>query len=456
MTAGKYRILAVACGLLAVLNGLSNAQEPPAANPYTVAVYWWPNFHCDAFHQSKKFPGWTEWEIVKHGTPRFPGHAQPKVPLWGYRDEADPKEAARSIDAMADAGVGAVIFDWYRYDDDVNGGVMIERALREGFLKSPNRQRLKLALMWANHTYIDCHPFAPGSDFSRAPVWRKGEVSRAAFERHTNDAIATYFSQPNYWKIDGKPYFSIYQLKTLLAGLKTLPETRATLDGFRRRVRAAGFPGLHLNIVDWSLAPSLEIVKGQPMPGDPSRKVQTERDLLEALGADSTTWYTWVHHVMPAAKALPTSQQTPAAIAGPLSSAILMGNAKKAGIQTRDYDDWGREAIRVQIERMAALGVPFFPHVARGWDGSPRNYRSGIVVGNTPDRFKKYLIEVKALVDKHPESRRTITINSWNEWVEGSYLEPDTETGTKYLDAIREVFGPAQPDRHSTTSPRNR
>jgi hypothetical protein len=59
-------------------------------------------------------------------------------------------------------------------------------------------------------------------------------------------------------------------------------------------------------------------------------------------------------------------------------------------------------------------------------------------------------------VDKHPASRRTITINSWNEWVEGSYLEPDTETGTKYLDAIREVFGPAQPDRRNASSPENR
>ena len=418
------------------------AADEAKPGKYTVAVYYWPNFHHDAFHQSKKGQGWTEWEIVKNGKPKFEGHCQPKVPLWGYRDESDPKEMARSIDAMANAGVGAIIFDWYRYDDDINGGVMIERALRDGFFKAANSQRVKFALMWANHTYIDCHPFAPGSDFSHAPIWRKGESSRAAFDRHTDDAIATYFSQPNYWKIDGKPYFAIYELSTLLNGLKTVKETRAAFDGFRQRVRAAGFPGLHLNIVDWSLDRTLEMVKGQPMPGDPSRKVETQRDLLEALGADSTTWYTWVHHVSPVAKASQAPQGQPDAAAGPLSSSILMGNAKKAGFQTRDYDDWGSEAMRVQAERMAALGVPFFPHVARGWDGSPRNYLSGIVVGNTPAEFKKYLAEAKALADKHPESRGIVTINSWNEWVEGSYLEPDTETGLKYLDAIRAVFGP--------------
>jgi len=35
-----------------------------------------------------------------------------------------------------------------------------------------------------------------------------------------------------------------------------------------------------------------------------------------------------------------------------------------------------------------------------------------------------------------------VTLNSWNEWGEGSYIEPDAKDGTKYLDAIREVFGP--------------
>jgi hypothetical protein len=36
-----------------------------------------------------------------------------------------------------------------------------------------------------------------------------------------------------------------------------------------------------------------------------------------------------------------------------------------------------------------------------------------------------------------------LTINAWNEWTEGSYLEPDTEHGLGYLEAVREVFGVA-------------
>jgi hypothetical protein len=33
-----------------------------------------------------------------------------------------------------------------------------------------------------------------------------------------------------------------------------------------------------------------------------------------------------------------------------------------------------------------------------------------------------------------------VNINCWNEWTEGSYLEPDTIHGMKYLEAVREVF----------------
>ena len=42
---------------------------------------------------------------------------------------------------------------------------------------------------------------------------------------------------------------------------------------------------------------------------------------------------------------------------------------------------------------------------------------------------------------RHPAEDRIITINSWNEWTEGSYVEPDTLHGMGYLEAIRDVMG---------------
>ncbi len=33
-----------------------------------------------------------------------------------------------------------------------------------------------------------------------------------------------------------------------------------------------------------------------------------------------------------------------------------------------------------------------------------------------------------------------VTINSWNEWTEGSYLQPDALYGYGYLGAVKRVF----------------
>lgn len=442
-------------------------SQSPGNNDYTVAIYYWPNFHRDAYHQSKKGVGWTEWEIVKNGQPKFEGHRQPLVPLWGYRDESDPQEMARSIDAMADAGIGVIIFDWYRYDDDINGGMMIEDALKRGFLQAPNRDRIKFSLMWANHTYIDCHPFAPGTWFNNAPVWRQGEVSRAAFVRRTDDAIKNYFSQPNYWKIDGCPYFSIYELDRLVKGLGGLAPTRAALDDFRARVKAAGHPDLHLNIVDQrAIENTLDLVRGEPCPDDPARQVDTVPALLAALQVDSSTMYTWVHHLdtllaNPGSQlkademtfgfggdaGAQTNKFTPSAesVDG-LSETELLDRAAKAGLIAVDYAEYGGRAIKLLEERPSALGVTWFPHVSMGWDGSPRNYSMGVVLNNTPERWQEFLRQTKDWLDRHPESRGIVTLNSWNEWVEGSYIEPDTVHGMKYLDAVRDVFQKAPAD----------
>ena len=60
---------------------------------------------------------------------------------------------------------------------------------------------------------------------------------------------------------------------------------------------------------------------------------------------------------------------------------------------------------------------------------------------NTPQSFATLLSKAKKYADSHPDQPRLITINAWNEWTEGSYLEPDTVNGMKYLEAVRGVFG---------------
>ena len=237
-------ILASAVALLSLF-----AAEPPKpadpASKITVAAYYFGNYHPgDSRNVKTKGKDWSEWELVKAAKPRFPGHHQPNVPLWGYLDESDPKVMAQKIDAAADHGVDAFIFDWYSYDD----GPFLEKPIEQGFLKASNNNRIKFAFMWANHDWQELHPYKKGTP---QPVLYPGRVTPKTFEKICDSLIKDTFSHPSYWKIDGKPYFSFYDLTKLLDSFGSVKETRAALDAFRAKAVAAGLPGLHLNAVAW-------------------------------------------------------------------------------------------------------------------------------------------------------------------------------------------------------------
>lgn len=58
-----------------------------------------------------------------------PGHLQPKYPLWGYYDEADPNWSEWEIETLAAHGVNTLMVDWYWY----NGVQILQEQLEQGF-----------------------------------------------------------------------------------------------------------------------------------------------------------------------------------------------------------------------------------------------------------------------------------------------------------------------------------
>ncbi len=375
-----------------------------SSSGYQVAVYYFPNYHPDSRNRIWHGEGWTEWELVKQARPRFPGHRQPKVPLWGYEDESDPQVMAKKIAAAADHGITSFIFDWYWYED----GPFLERALEEGFLNAGNNDRLKFALMWANHDWIDIHPAVRNRPY---PVLAKGEVSAQAFIRAADHIIQTYFVHPSYWRVDGKLYFSVYELMSLIKGLGGIGPTRELLDEFRRKARDAGLGELHLNAVVWGV---------QILPNE--QKITNGNELLDALGFDSVTSYVWIHHQ--------AMTQFP----------------KTSYSEIRKRSELDYETFTAEYR------LPYYPNVTMGWDSSPRTVQSDVfdnlgypftpvLDGNTPEQFAEALMQAKRFLDKGLTKPKILTINAWNEWTEGSYLEPDTVHGMAYLECIRNVFG---------------
>jgi hypothetical protein len=377
---------------------------PAAARPQ-IAAYYFPNYHLDRRNELVHGRGWTEWELVKHARPRWPGHHQPNAPQWGCTDEADPAQMAQKIAAAADHGVDAFIFDWYWYND----GPFLQRGLDEGYLHAANRDRVKFALMWANHDWTDIHP----KKLTEEPrVLYPGAVSRATFDAVVEHVVAQYFSSSSYWRPGGRPYFSIYDLPKLITGLGGLEATAAALRHFRARTRAAGQGELHLNLVLWQHG----ILWGE-------QQMDVTPALLAQLGFDSLSSYVWIHHV-------------------PL-----------APFPTMPYLECWRQ-MRAYLDQVtrAHPGLPYYPNATMGWDATPRTVQSdrheptgypfmGSLADNTPANFERALSELREWLEARPPDQRILTINAWNEWTEGSYLEPDQRHGYAYLQAIKRIFG---------------
>ena len=112
-------------GTAAASTAADKPSVPHDGRSITVASYYFGNYHPgDPRNTKMKGKDWSEWELVKAAPAAFPGHQQPKVPLWGYADESDPKVMAQKIAAAADHGINAFIFDWYYYND----GPFLDRA----------------------------------------------------------------------------------------------------------------------------------------------------------------------------------------------------------------------------------------------------------------------------------------------------------------------------------------
>ena len=374
----------------------SGNKEAESEQTYKVAAYYWPAYH-DEPRWRNFFDGTEgEWEIIRNASPKYEGHRQPRIPLWGYEDETDPKVMEKKIDAAVSHGVNIFVFDWYWYEGDP----FLEECINDGFLGAENNDQIEFYIMWANHAATTLWDKRLSHEYDT--IW-EGAVDRRNFDLLTDRIIAKYLHHPSYYKIDGEPVFSIYELGTLISGLGGVKQTREALDAFREKVKKAGFPGLHLQAILWNNIPET----GSNVPGD---KNTTQDNTIEALGINSLTNYQYVH------------------LSKPVDSFTEWCNTGIA-----NWDNWDQ-----------SFSVPFFPHVSTDWDTNSRfyEYKTCLKEGVTPDNFKIYLEKAKAYLDSHPEQVKLVTINSWNEWSEGSYLEPDVEFGYGYLEAVREVFKP--------------
>lgn len=369
---------------------------------YDVAAYVWPAYTGQEPRMRLFWPGGRgEWESVERAACLHKSKADGtdycwgRRPLWGCVDEADPRVMEQQIAAAADHGVNVFAYDWYYYDRRP----IMESCLDKGFLGAVNRSRMRFYLMWANHDATHLWHYPTSATQLDTVVWT-GRVGSEDFAQLGRRLIRKYFRLPEYYCIDGKPLFAIYDLDNFVRGLGSIEAAAEALRGLRAEARAAALPGLHIQVILWGEAQNISGVDGE--------KSLNLDEAVRLLCADSLTHYQYVHFTdidRPYAEILPDVVAA-----------------------------WERCAAR--------FDVPYFPHVSLGWDNNPRFacFRPGILRDNDKAAIKVALQAARAYLDARRLPARLLTINSWNEWTESSYLQPDNLNGYDYLEAVREVF----------------
>lgn len=240
---------------------------------------------------------------------------------------------------------------------------------------------IKFAIMWANH-----FKFSGGMREYRLMV---------------NYWISQYINDPDYLAIDGKPVVFIFSVDMFDAAAKKIGVAPSVLISVANDAAiGAGLPGIHF------------------VGGTPALEYWVN-GFAKKSGFSSISAYNY-HFGYSG-----TSES-----ASPISEGYLQLDA----------------AYRQNWNWMMAKGaLPYIIPMTSGWDMRP--WGGSKVSGHdrsisTPDEFEAHLMQAKRLMDKYPEkSRRMGVICCWNEFGEGSYIEPTVQGGFKHLQKIKKVFG---------------
>jgi len=220
-------------------------------------------------------------------------------------------------------------------------------------------------------------------------------ANHAPFANHTIEQllnvtdywVKNYFMLDCYYKIDGKPVVSFFATDNLTNDLGGSENVRKAFDAMRKRVQEAGLPGIYF------------IACGDNSPNSQKRFKEESYDCISAYNYPS---------------------------AGARSQWSSYKSLMKGHV-----DIWNNSLRDKILEYMPLLTV--------GWDSRPWHDNNALVrFGRSSENFKEGLLAMKNWLATN--NRHIGLLEAWNEWGEGSYIEPNSEFGFGDLEAIRSVF----------------
>ena len=341
-------------------------------------------FHLPQFHPTPENDLWwgagfTEWSNVVKARPSYLGHDQPHLPTdLGYYDLRTPEALHRQAVLARRYGIEGFCVYYYNFGNRR----MLSRPL-ETVLANPDIP-FRWCLCWANENWTKHW------DGGEREILLAQSYDAATLAAIIGDAV-TQAADPRYIRVNGRPLFLVY--RPLL-----LPDPPAFAAECRKAFAAAGFTGVHLVYVE-----SMEAVDQGVRPAD--------------LGFDACVEFP------PHGRAVPSATNA---------------DIVKPGWSGYRYDY--PATVLAFLERET---VPYtrYPAVFPSWDNTPRQPLHGTSFEATsPEAFRVY---VEAKIDEVRRflmgQERLLFVNAWNEWAEGTHLEPDAGHGHRWLEALRDA-----------------
>lgn len=350
--------------------------------PVRIIAFYLPQFYPNPQNDEWWGKGFTEWTNVTKSEPQFRGHYQPHLPAdLGFYDLR--LHETREDQAVLAREYGIHGFCYYHYW--FHGTRMLDKVFNE--VMESGKPDFPFCLCWANETWTRAWAGKDGDVLCEQKYSAVDDLGHIKF-------LITAFKDPRYIKINGRPLFLIYRAPHIQEHLDDM------LNVWNAELAKAGLPELYLCTVRTPPAGRFEgTVDFFPSDGmRPSFLDRVKFRLRKNLGIDVLGW----RH-----KIIKYSDVVDAQIAKPRP----------------EY-------------RQFLCPVP-------NWDNSPRKAKKGALIlhGSSPAEFERWFdFCVRETMETLEGEERVIFVNAWNEWAEGTHLEPDQKWGRGYLRAIRKAL----------------
>ncbi len=363
-----------------------------------VIAFYLPQFHTIPENDDAYGKGFTEWTNVKKAKPLFEGHRQPRVPLNdNYYCLLDNGKTMKEQTKLAqDNGVFGFCYYHYYFK---NGKKLLEKPLEE--MLENKEIDIPFCMCWANENWSK-----RWDGGNNEVIVEQNYDDLEGIEEHVK-YLSKFLADPRYITVNGAPLLLIYKPDLIPNVKQYVSRIRECFkkNGFDKVFIASQFPTYYLN------KKHLEIfdyyVQFEPMFTD-YRVKQAAHPFRQFLKR--------------------------AAIKLHLYKTIKKAQKKPTSLTHMNYDEKWQNNLSFKVNDKRLIAGAF-----ADWDNTARNKNGTVYDGVSVEKFASYFDSLTQKVKKE-YSLPLIFINAWNEWAEGTYLEPDTDHEYGYLKAIKHAI----------------